>query len=77
MKLEGIHIRLWQLLSNFYRFRVENVSFNFPDSKNFKNINLNDQGERIFIDRANSSGKTTLTRISGLIQLAMGDLYPR
>ncbi|PKH66318.1 ABC transporter ATP-binding protein/permease [Flavobacterium sp. ALD4] len=55
---------------------VENVYFNFPDSKNkiLNNINLNiDQGERIFIDGANGSGKTTLIRIlSGLIQPSHG-----
>jgi ABC-type bacteriocin/lantibiotic exporter with double-glycine peptidase domain len=57
---------------------VENISFEFPDSKIkiLNNISLTiDQGERIFIEGPNGSGKTTLIRIlSGLIQPNQGSI---
>jgi ABC-type bacteriocin/lantibiotic exporter with double-glycine peptidase domain len=58
---------------------VEKVSFKFPDSKNkiLDTISLKvEQGERIFIDGENGSGKTTFIRIlSGLMQPTEGAIY--
>ncbi|WP_366186753.1 ATP-binding cassette domain-containing protein [Flavobacterium ovatum] len=58
---------------------VEKVSFKFPDSKNkiLDTISLKiEQGERIFIDGQNGSGKTTFMRIlSGLMQPTEGAIY--
>jgi len=58
---------------------MENLKFRFPDSKKnvINTINLHiQQGERIFIDGENSSGKTTLIRLlSGLLQPTSGSFF--
>ena len=58
---------------------AENLSFQFPDSKTniLEKINLKiEQSEKIFLDGANDSGKTTLVRIlSGFMQPSTGSLY--
>jgi ABC-type bacteriocin/lantibiotic exporter with double-glycine peptidase domain len=58
---------------------AENLEFRFPDSKknvlNSISLKIN-QGEKIFIDGDNDSGKTTLIRVlSGLLQPTSGSLY--
>lgn len=58
---------------------IDKISFKFPDSKNkiLDTISLKiEQGERIFIDGENGSGKTTFIRIlSGLMQPTEGSIY--
>jgi ABC-type bacteriocin/lantibiotic exporter with double-glycine peptidase domain len=58
---------------------TENLKFKFPDSKKnvINTINLHiQQGEKIFIDGENSSGKTTLIRLlSGLLQPTSGSFF--
>lgn len=58
---------------------TENVNFKFPDDPKLvlSNINLSiAQGEKIFINGQNSSGKTTLIRIlSGFMQPTSGALF--
>lgn len=58
---------------------LKNVYFNFPDSKEniLKDISISiNQGDKIFIEGSNSSGKTTLMRIlSGLLNPTTGIFY--
>ena len=58
---------------------TENINFKFPDDPRLilSNINLTiEQGEKIFINGENSSGKTTLIRIlSGFMQPTSGSLF--
>ena len=57
---------------------MENITFKFPNSTEYvlKEIKLKiEQGEKIYLDGKNSSGKTTLIRIlSGLLQPTSGSL---
>ena len=58
---------------------TNNLRFKFPDSKDniVKNLTLKiEQGEKIVLEGANTSGKTTLIRLlSGLIQPTSGSFY--
>jgi len=58
---------------------TDNLRFNFPDSKQtiLKTISLKiEQGEKIFLDGKNESGKTTLMRVlSGLMQPTSGSFF--
>ncbi|MEZ7504649.1 peptidase domain-containing ABC transporter [Flavobacterium sp. Arc2] len=58
---------------------TDNLRFNFPDSKQtiLKAISLKiEQGEKIFLDGENESGKTTLMRVlSGLMQPTSGSFF--
>ena len=58
---------------------MENLQFKFPDSKKnvIDGITLKiQQGEKIFLDGENSSGKTTLIRLlSGLLQPTSGSFF--
>lgn len=58
---------------------AENLSYKFPDSTDFvlEKINLKiNQGDKIFLEGINGSGRTTLMRVlSGLLQPSSGWLY--
>jgi ABC-type bacteriocin/lantibiotic exporter with double-glycine peptidase domain len=60
-------------------FEIDNLNFSFPDSdkKTINNISLKiNQGETIYLDGINGSGKTTFLRIlAGLIQTDTNSIY--
>ncbi len=64
---------------NNITLEMENLKFRFPDSKKnvINPISLKiQQGEKIFLDGENSSGKTTLIRLlSGLLQPTSGSFF--
>lgn len=78
LEIEEINQDQSEICYNNISLSTENITFKFPNTTEYvlKDIKLKiEQGEKIYLDGKNSSGKTTLIRIlSGLLQPTSGSL---